>query len=161
MATGSVARSRSWAEILDAIGAAGVDTDRVGFCLDTAHAWGAGYEISQPEEVDRLLERLDSALGVSRIAMVHLNDSKAPLASHADRHEHIGAGTIGAAGLRRVLLHPALEDVPFYLETPGMDEGFDAINMERVRTILRGEPLPELPPAAAHARGARSRTAPD
>ncbi len=148
-------------QILDAIGAAGVDTDRVGFCLDTAHAWGAGYEISQPEEVDRLLERLDSALGVSRIAMVHLNDSKAPLASHADRHEHIGAGTIGAAGLRRVLLHPALEDVPFYLETPGMDEGFDAINMERVRTILRGEPLPELPPAAAHARGARSRTAPD
>jgi len=149
------------AEILDAIGGAGVDTSRVGFCLDTAHAWGAGYEISRPDEVDRLMDQLQGALGAGRIAMVHLNDSRAPLGSHADRHEHIGAGAIGPAGLRRVLLHPALAHVPFFLETPGMDEGFDAVNMERVRTILRGEPLPELPPAAAHARGSRSRTAPD
>jgi deoxyribonuclease-4 len=149
------------AAILEAIGGAGVDTARVGFCLDTAHAWGAGYEISQPEQVDRLLERLADALGPGRVAMVHLNDSKAPLASHADRHEHVGAGAIGAAGLRRVLLHPVLERVPFYLETPGMDEGFDAVNMERVRTLLRGEPLPELPATAARAKGARSRTSPD
>jgi deoxyribonuclease-4 len=148
-------------EILEAIGAAGVDTGRVAFCLDTAHAWGAGYEIREPDEVDRLLERLEGALGAGRIAMVHLNDSKADLGSHADRHEHIGAGAIGAAGMRHLLLHPALEHVPFYLETPGMDEGFDAVNMERVRLILRGEPLPELPPHAAHAKGARSRTAPD
>ncbi len=149
------------AAILDAIGAAGAATDRLGFCLDTAHAWGAGYEISLPEQVDRLLEALERALGVGRIAMVHLNDSKAALGSHVDRHEHIGAGAIGAAGLRRVVLHPSLEHVPFYLETPGMDEGYDAINMERVRMILRGEPLPELPPAAARARGARSRKARD
>jgi deoxyribonuclease IV len=149
------------AAILDAIAGEGADTDRVAFCLDTAHAWGAGYEISRPDEVDRLLERLEGALGAGRVAMVHLNDSKAGLGSHADRHEHIGAGAIGADGLRRVLLHPALERVPFYLETPGMDEGFDAVNMDRVRMILRGEPLPELPPHAAHARGARSRTAPD
>ena len=148
------------AAIQDAIGDAGADTARVAFCLDTAHAWGAGYEISRPEEVDRLLDRLEAALGAGRIAMVHLNDSKAALGSHVDRHQHIGAGAIGPAGLRHVLLHPSLSTVPFYLETPGMDDGFDVANMERVRTILRGDPLPELPPAAARTRGARKRTAP-
>ncbi|MGC8634311.1 MAG: deoxyribonuclease IV [Candidatus Limnocylindrales bacterium] len=139
------------AAIQDALAGLGADTARVGFCLDTAHAWGAGYEISRPEAVDRLCAALEAALGPGRIAMVHLNDSKAPLGSHLDRHEHIGVGAIGAAGLRAVLLHPSLARVPFYLETPGMDEGYDAINMERVRTILRGEPLPELPPAPARA----------
>ena len=137
------------AAIQEAIGDAGTDTTRVAFCLDTAHAWGAGYEISRPEEVDRLLAAVDGALGPGRIVMVHLNDSKAALGSHVDRHEHIGAGAIGAAGLRAMLLHPSLSAVPFYLETPGMDEGFDAVNMERVRMILRGDPLPELPPARA------------
>ena len=136
------------AAIQDAIGAAGADPGRVAFCLDSAHAWGAGYEISRPEEVDRLLERLAAALGPGRIAMAHLNDSKAGLGSHADRHEHIGAGRIGAPGLRHLVLHPAMAGVPFYLETPGMDEGYDRINMDRVRAMLHGDPLPDLPPAA-------------
>ena len=149
------------AAIQAAIGDAGADTARVAFCLDTAHAWGAGYEISRPEQVERLLESLEAALGPGRIAMVHLNDSKAALGSHVDRHEHIGAGAIGPVGLRHILLHPSLSTVPFYLETPGMDESFDAVNMERVRAIVRGDPLPELLPAAARVRGARSRTAPD
>ena len=149
------------AAILAGIGAAGADTSRVAFCLDTAHAWGAGYEISRPDAVDRLLEAMDAALGAGRIAMVHLNDSKAVLGSHVDRHEHIGAGRIGAAGLRHLLLHERLAGVPFYLETPGMDDGYDAINMERVRMLIRGEPLPGMPAGAAAARGARSRTAPD
>ncbi len=148
------------AAIQDAIGAVGVDLGRVAFCLDTAHAWGAGYEISRAEEVDRLLERLETELGPARIAMAHLNDSQARLGSHVDRHAHIGAGEIGAAGLRHLVLHPLLASVPFYLETPGMDEGYDAINMERVRLMLASEPLPELPPAAHAARGARSRTPP-
>ncbi len=148
------------AVIQDAIRRTGIDLRRVAFCLDTAHAWGAGYEISRPEEVDRLLGRLESELGPGRIAMVHLNDSKAGLGSHADRHAHVGAGEIGPIGLRHLVLHPALATVPFYLETPGMDEGYDAVNMERVRLMLAGEPLPELPPAAHHAKGARSRTPP-
>ncbi len=148
------------AAIQEAIGDAGADTARVAFCLDTAHAWGAGYEISRPEEVDRLLAALERALGPGRIVMVHLNDSKAALGSHVARHAHIGAGEIGAAGLRAMLLHPSLATVPFYLETPGMDQGFDAVNMERVRTILRGDPMPELPPALVRTRGTRTRTAP-
>ena len=148
------------AAIQEAIAGAGAETARVAFCLDTAHAWGAGYAISRPLEVDRLLAALDAALGPGRIAMVHLNDSRAALGSHVDRHEHIGAGAIGAAGLRAILLHPSLASVPFYLETPDMDEGFDAVNMERVRTILRGDPLPELPAAPVRTRGARTRTGP-
>jgi deoxyribonuclease-4 len=148
------------AAILEAIAAVGADTGRVAFCLDTAHAWGAGYEISRPDAVDRLLEAMDAALGTGRIAMVHLNDSKAALGSHVDRHEHIGAGRIGAEGLRHLVLHERLARVPFYLETPGMDDGYDAINMERVRMLIRGERLPDLPAGAGAARGARSRTAP-
>ena len=145
------------AAIQEAIAAAGADVGRVAFCLDTAHAWGAGYAISHPEEVDRLLVGLARALGPRRIVMVHLNDSKAALGSHVDRHEHIGAGTIGPDGLRAVLLHPELAGVPFYLETPGMDEGFDAVNMARVRALLTGSPLPELPAAPAPTRRPRGR----
>lgn len=146
--------------ILESIAAHGGDTGRIGFCLDTAHAWGAGYEVSRPEKTDRLLEQIDGALGPGRIAMVHLNDSRAGLGSHADRHEHVGAGQIGELGMRHLVLHPRLASVPFYLETPGMDEGYDAINMDRVRRLVRGEPLDPLPPAAKHARGSKSRTAP-
>ncbi len=145
------------AAIQEAIAATGADVGRVAFCLDTAHAWGAGYEISRPEEVDRLLAALARALGARRIVMVHLNDSKAALGSHVDRHEHIGAGAIGPDGLRAILLHPDLSGVPFYLETPGMDEGFDAVNMARVRALLAGTPLPDLPGPVEPARRPRGR----
>jgi deoxyribonuclease-4 len=140
------------AAVLDAIESRGGDGSRIAFCLDTAHAWGSGYELSRPEATDALLERLDILLGYGRIAMVHLNDSRAGLGSHADRHEHIGAGQIGGIGMGHILRHERLRGVPFYLETPGMDEGFDAVNMDRVRLLLQGEPLPPLPAEAAAVR---------
>ncbi len=133
------------ARILQAIDSAGGDVRRVGFCLDTAHAWAAGYEISQPEETDRLLEMLDAQVGPERVVMLHLNDSKAGLNSHLDRHEHIGAGMIGPRGMEHLLRHPRLAAVPYYLETPGMDEGYDAVNMDRVRRLIGGLPLEPLP----------------
>jgi deoxyribonuclease-4 len=148
------------AAIQEAIVRAGGSLDRTGFCLDTAHAWGAGFDVSWPEGVDALLTALVRALGPGRLAMAHLNDSRSHRGSHTDRHEHIGAGLIGAVGLRSVLAHDTLRGVPFYLETPGMDEGYDALNMERVRLLLAGTPLPELPHGAFAARGARSRTGP-
>jgi len=143
--------------ILEALAANGADPARVALCLDTAHAWGAGYEISRPDRGDLLLEAIETALGRGRIAMVHFNDSMAALGSHADRHQHIGAGEIGPIGLGHLLRHPLLSVVPFYLETPGMDEGYDAVDMERVRLLLEGQPLPDLPPEARKLPGTRAR----
>jgi hypothetical protein len=92
--------------------------------------------------------------------MVHLNDSRSELGSNTDRHQHVGAGRIGPAGLARLLLHPGLGHVTFYIETPGMDEGYDGVNLERVRRLARGEPLPEMRPEELEMRGSRSRSAP-
>jgi deoxyribonuclease-4 len=132
--------------------------DSVAFCLDTAHLWAAGYCIDGEEGVAQLVERVDALLGRQHVVMLHLNDSRSTCGSRADRHEHVGAGTIGAAGLRAVLEHSWLSTLPAYLETPGMDDGYDAINLQRVHMLLRGEDLPPLPAEAFAARpGRRSR----
>lgn len=148
------------AAILDEIGARGIPERRVAICLDTAHLWGSGIPISRPEEVDDLIEAVRARLGIERLAMVHFNDSKAALGSFADRHEHIGAGTIGEAGLRALVTHPALRSVPFYLETPGMDDGYDAINASRVADLIAGRPLAELGPEAKVLHANRSGSPP-
>ena len=148
------------AAILDAIAARGVPIRRVAICLDSAHLWGVGYPISDPGEVDRLVSDVDRLVGLDRLAMIHFNDSRAALGSHADRHEHIGAGSIGPAGMAALLSHPRLRHVAYYLETPGMDEGYDALNAARVRDLAEGRPLAELPPEAATIGRSRSRTHP-
>jgi deoxyribonuclease-4 len=148
------------AEIAEAIGARGIQPGRVGFCVDVAHAWGAGYELSQPDEVDALVDRFDDLIGLDRLVMVHLNDTRSGLGSRTDRHEHLGAGRIGAAGLRRLLVQPRLARATYYLETPGMEDGYDAINIARALDIAAGRPLQPLPPAAFELRRDRSRIAP-
>ena len=148
------------ADIVDACVAAGVATDRIGFCLDTAHLWGYGYAIGDPDGVDDLLARVESLLGPGRVAMVHLNDSKAERGSRYDRHAHLGAGRIGVDGLRRFLTHPALAGVPHYLETPGMDEGYDALNVRNAVRIAAGLAPEPVPPEALRSRGSASLTAP-
>jgi deoxyribonuclease IV len=145
------------AEIAEAALAAGVTEGRFGFCLDTAHLWGAGYDLADPQALDDLLVRFDRLIGPQRLSMLHLNDSKVALGSHGDRHQHIGAGMIGERGMRAVLVHPRLAAVPAYLETPGMDDGWDARNMERVRALIAGEALPVLDEAALDLPGSRSR----
>jgi len=148
------------ADIVAACAAAGLPMDRLGVCLDTAHLWGAGYDISDWRGVDELLARIDEILGRERVAMLHLNDSRTTLGSKLDRHEHIGAGQLGANGIAELLDEPWLKTLPTYLETPGMDSGYDEVNLERVRMVLAGEALPQLPPEAFAARGSRTRTAP-
>ena len=148
------------ADIAEAIASHGVAERRIGFCLDTAHAWGAGVDLSTPRGVDGFLAEFDERLGLDRLAMVHLNDSKSERGSRADRHEHLGAGRIGAIGLARILTHPDLAGTPYYLETPGMDEGYDAINVARAYDLAAGRPLPQLPPEAMTMRGSRARTGP-
>ena len=88
--------------------------------------------------------------------MIHLNDSRVRRGSRADRHEHIGGGAIGGIGLGHLLRHPRLAAMPMILETPGMDIGWDAVNMARVRAPARGRTLGELPPEAFLARGDRT-----
>jgi len=148
------------AAITEAVAAAGIPEERIGFCLDAAHAWGAGIDLAEPEEIDAFLADFDARIGLHRLVMNHLNDSKVERGSKVDRHEHIGAGRIGAAGLARLLCHPDLVHVAYYLETPGMDEGYDAVNMGRVRDLVAGRPLAPLPPEAMTLRGSRSRTGP-
>jgi len=145
--------------VLEAAVSHGAPTERIGFCLDTAHLWSAGHDLRDRRILDRLLHDFDAAIGLERLVIVHLNDSKTALGSRLDRHEHIGAGELGPPGLGNVLRHPDLQHAVFYLETPGMDVGYDAINMERVRLLLEGRPLPKLPPEAEHVRGSRSRRA--
>jgi endonuclease IV len=149
------------AGIARAIDDRGVGADRVGFCLDAAHAWGAGIDVSDPNAIDAFLAGFDERIGLQRLVMVHLNDSRSAFGSRLDRHEHIGAGRIGAVGLAHLLTHPALAHVTYYLETPGMDEGYDEVNIKRAYAIAAGQPLRRLPAAAFTTRSAsKARTAP-
>lgn len=147
------------ATIADALDRAGAPRDRVAFCIDTAHLWGAGADLSDVVEVDRLIRIFADRIGIDRLPLVHLNDTKAERGSRLDRHEHVGAGRIGAAGVAAVLTHPLLADTAYILETPGMDEGYDAINLARASAIARGDPLDPLPPEAFAIRGSRSKAA--
>ncbi|HEV8402725.1 MAG TPA: deoxyribonuclease IV [Candidatus Limnocylindrales bacterium] len=148
------------AAIADAADARGIAHDRLGFCIDTAHAWAAGIDLSEPDEIDRFLADFDARIGLDRLAMVHLNDSKTERGSHLDRHEHLGAGRIGVDGLGHLLRHPSLARATYYLETPGMDEGYDAVNLARAHDIAARRPLADLPPEAMTMRGSRARTGP-
>lgn len=145
--------------IFEAVAVHGIAGSRLGLCLDTAHLWAAGHDTATAESVDALVEALGARIGLERLVMIHLNDSKATRGSRLDRHEHLGAGEMGGgAGLARLLTHPALAHVAYFLETPGMDQGYDAVNMERARSLAAGLPLEPLPPEAFELRGARSRT---
>jgi deoxyribonuclease IV len=137
-----------WAAIARAFDRSGLPRSRVAFCLDTAHCWGAGIDVGRPAAVDELLAAFEREIGLDRLALVHLNDTRTELGSRMDRHEHVGAGRIGAAGLGHLLRHPGLAAVPFILETPGMEDGYDAVNLARARALARDEALEPLPPEA-------------
>lgn len=94
-------------------------SEHVGVCLDTCHIWDGGYDIAG--DLDGVLDRFDSVIGLGRLRAIHLNDSKNPCAAHKDRHEKLGEGHIGLDALVAVVNHPALRDLPFCLETPHDD----------------------------------------
>lgn len=146
--------------IAGAFTAAGVPRGRVGFCLDTAHLWGAGVPIGTAAGVDALVAEFDALVGLDRLQMVHLNDSRAEAGTGSDRHEHLGGGRIGTDGLARFLTHPGLAHVTYIIETPGMEEGWDEVNLDRARDLAAGRALAPLPAAAFHTRSARGRGAP-
>lgn len=134
------------ARILDGVR---IGTERLAFCLDTAHLWGAGYDLSTAEGAAGVVARFDELIGLDRLALVHLNDSRSILGSRTDRHEHLGAGLIGPTGLGALLRDTRLKDTTFIMETPGVEEGYDAVNVRRARLLYEGAAeLPVLPPRA-------------
>ena len=94
----------------------------VGVCLDTCHVYDAGYDIVG--DLDGVLKEFDTVIGLDRLKAIHLNDSKNPFASHKDRHEKIGEGSIGLEAIERIINHPLLRELPFYLETPNELAGY-------------------------------------
>lgn len=96
--------------------------ERLGVCLDTCHVYDGGYDIVG--NLGGVLKEFDEVIGLDRLKAIHLNDSKNPLGSHKDRHEKIGEGNIGLAAMEEAINHPALRELPFYLETPNELEGY-------------------------------------
>lgn len=96
--------------------------DKMGVCLDTCHVYDAGYDIVN--NLDGVLEEFDRIVGIERLKAIHINDSKNPFESHKDRHEKIGEGSIGLDAFVRIINHPQLKKLPFFLETPNDIPGY-------------------------------------
>ncbi|NLY44917.1 MAG: deoxyribonuclease IV [Tissierella sp.] len=106
-------------------------SEKIGVCLDTCHIYDAGYDIVN--NLDGVLEEFDRIIGLDRLYAVHLNDSKNPFQSHKDRHEKIGEGSLGLETISKIINHPKLKDLPFYLETPNELEGY----AEEIKTLKK------------------------
>lgn len=96
--------------------------DKLGVCLDTCHIYDAGYDIVN--DLDGVLNKFDTIIGLDKLKAIHLNDDKNPFGSHKDRHEKIGEGSIGIEAFEKIINHPKLRNLPFYLETPNELDGY-------------------------------------
>ena len=112
---------RSFEEIAEIISRVELK-NHMGVCLDTCHVYDAGYDIVN--DLDGVLEQFDKIIGLDRLKAIHLNDSKNLFASHKDRHEKIGEGSIGIEAIARIINHPKLKGIPFFLETPNELDGY-------------------------------------
>jgi len=110
-------------------------THDLGVCLDTAHAFAAGYDLSTPTGVDETVDEFDDVIGIDELHCIHLNDSKHACGTNKDEHAHVGEGEIGVDGMRRIVTHPDLHEKPFVLETPTEDGKGFAWNIERVHEL--------------------------
>jgi deoxyribonuclease-4 len=115
------------------------EPERLGVCIDTCHTVAAGYPLVTRGEYDNTFEQLDRTVGLERIKAFHVNDSKKPLGSRVDRHEHIGEGTLGLEPFRHLLNDPRFRQTPMYLETPKGErdgEDLDVINLRTLRGLV-------------------------
>jgi len=143
-------------EILDETG-----ERRLGICLDTAHLFAAGWDLRAPAGVDAMVRAVGRVIGLRRLQALHLNDSKAPLGSHLDRHENIGEGEIGRAGFRAILTHPTLKDLPGFIETPGFEQaGPDRKNIDLLKRLRSAAPRIVTPRKVAPRRPRRKTKVP-
>jgi deoxyribonuclease IV len=112
-----------------------LDHPQLGICIDTAHAWAAGYRLDDSDAVNAFFERLHRAVSLARVQVFHLNDTEVPLGGKRDRHWHIGNGLIGRSGFKAFLAHTGVRGKTAILETPG-EEADDQRNMDTIRTLL-------------------------
>jgi deoxyribonuclease-4 len=112
------------------------EQERAGVCFDTAHSFEAGNDLSQKDGIESTLRSFDQTIGLKRLHLLHLNDSKTPLGSKKDRHWHIGEGYIGVEGFRYLINHPLLKHLPGIMETPRKDTVEDLKNMEVIRSLI-------------------------
>jgi deoxyribonuclease-4 len=119
------------AEILDKL-----NSEDFGLCLDTCHAFAAGYDISNENGIFNLLDRLSNKIGLDKLKVIHLNDSKGQLGSNLDRHYHIGMGKIGERGFKILINNKKLQSIPFIMETPVDEARKDIDNIVYVKDLL-------------------------
>lgn len=113
-----------------------VGSPRVNVCIDTCHAYAAGYDLKTPAGVEAAMAEMERAIGCDRLVAVHANDCKAGLGSGLDRHENIGLGQLGEDGFRAIMAHPAFRRAPFILEVPGLDgKGPDRANIDVLKRL--------------------------
>lgn len=110
---------------------------RVGFCLDTAHLYESGYNIKTKLGLDKFLQSFDRIIGLDKLSVLHLNDSKTKLASKHDRHEVIGEGELGVEAFKNIINHPKLISLPMILETPDLKKEGEIGSLEIIRKIAR------------------------
>jgi deoxyribonuclease-4 len=120
-------------EIIDLV----EERERITVCIDTAHIFAAGYNISDPKEYKKVIDKFDAVIGLDRLKCIHMNDSKKELGSRVDRHEHIGKGFIGLGGFRSIMNDKRLRKIPKILETPkGQDQKEDLENLSILRDLI-------------------------
>ncbi len=129
--------------LLDTVG-----SERIRVCLDTCHAFSAGYDLADGEGLELAMAEFEQEIGTDLLVAVHANDSKTPLGSGRDRHENIGWGSIGVAGFRQLIAHPAFAETAWMLEVPGFEGGGpDELNLSILRALRDGKRVPRIPKA--------------
>lgn len=121
------------------------DSAKLGICLDTCHAFAAGYNLKDAAAVDKFVLEFDQVVGLDRLRVIHANDSYFPFHCRKDRHMHIGKGYIGLEGFRAMVNHPDLQDLPFILETPEKVPEDDVQNLNTMRSLVKNGNTERIP----------------
>ncbi|MHA1977299.1 MAG: deoxyribonuclease IV [Candidatus Hodarchaeales archaeon] len=136
----STSKKRHWGKTIEDIADVLNTVDHpqyVGMCFDTAHAHASGYDLSNPEFLHEIFDKIDSLLGKNKVRVIHLNDSKGKLNSGIDHHEHIGLGSIGLECFRELMQHPRFKTISMVLETPKDERRSDKDNLELLRSLRK------------------------
>jgi deoxyribonuclease-4 len=117
-----------------------VSSERMKVCLDTCHLHAAGYDLSAKKSFEKFFIDFDNKIGLEKLEVIHVNDSRDPFGSNRDRHENIGEGEISPEVFKQLLNHPITKDIPIIIETPGFDKkGPDKKNLDRVKEFIKHE----------------------